>query len=164
MWPIWRNSDCLWASWVAQTVKNRLQWGRPGFSPRGSPGGGHGNSPQYSCLENPYGHRSLADYSPWVCKELDMIEWLSTHTRLTLWTNAHEALLGEPAWFPAHGVGGEITSWEAEEAGYSGVLKEGFTQLYRYCRQLLVSIFFFFFPLFKKKYVFYLFLFSWARS
>ena len=29
-----------------------------------SPGGGHGNPLQYSCLENPYGQRSLADYSP----------------------------------------------------------------------------------------------------
>ena len=25
-----------------------------------SPGGGHGNLPQYSCLENPHGQRSLA--------------------------------------------------------------------------------------------------------
>ena len=116
---------------------------------RGSPGGGHGNPPQYSCLENPCEHRSLADYSPWVCKDLDMTEWLSTHTRLTLWTNAHEALLGEHSWSPAHRVGGEIISWEAQEAGYSGVLKEGFTHLYRYCRQILVSSFFFF-PLFKK--------------
>ena len=33
------------------------------------PGGGHGNSLQCSCLENPYGQRSLADYSPWGCKE-----------------------------------------------------------------------------------------------
>ena len=29
-----------------------------------SPGGGHGNPLQYSCLENPHGQRSLADYSP----------------------------------------------------------------------------------------------------
>ena len=29
------------------------------------PGGGHGNPFQYSCLENPHGHRSLAGYSPW---------------------------------------------------------------------------------------------------
>jgi len=28
------------------------------------PGGGHGNLLQYSCLENPYGHRSLAGYHP----------------------------------------------------------------------------------------------------
>ena len=31
-------------------------WGR-------SPGGGHGNSLQYSCLENPHGQRSLVGYS-----------------------------------------------------------------------------------------------------
>ena len=30
-----------------------------------SPGGGHGNPLQYSCLENPHGRRSLARYSPW---------------------------------------------------------------------------------------------------
>ena len=29
-----------------------------------SPGGGHGNPLQYSCLENPYGQRSLVGYSP----------------------------------------------------------------------------------------------------
>ena len=30
-----------------------------------SPGGQHGNPPQYSCLENPHKQKSLADYSPW---------------------------------------------------------------------------------------------------
>ena len=30
-----------------------------------SPGGGHDNSLQYSCLENPHGQRSLVGYSPW---------------------------------------------------------------------------------------------------
>ena len=29
------------------------------------PGGGHGNPLQCSCLENPYGQRSLVGYSPW---------------------------------------------------------------------------------------------------
>ena len=28
-----------------------------------SPGGGHGNPLQYSCLEDPHGQRSLAGYS-----------------------------------------------------------------------------------------------------
>ena len=37
-------------------------------------GGGHGNPLQYSCLENPHGHRSLAGYSPWGCKKSDMTE------------------------------------------------------------------------------------------
>ena len=35
-----------------------------------SPGGGHGNSFQYSCLDNPHGQRSLVGYSPWDHKEL----------------------------------------------------------------------------------------------
>ena len=36
-----------------------------------SPGGGHSN-PQYRCLENPHGQRSLAGYSPWGHKESDL--------------------------------------------------------------------------------------------
>ena len=47
-----------------------------------SHGGGHGNSLQYSCLENPHGQRSLAGYSPWGHKESDMTEWLSTYNQL----------------------------------------------------------------------------------
>ena len=43
-----------------------------------SPGGGHGNPLQYSCLENPSGQRSLVGYSPWGFKESDMTERLST--------------------------------------------------------------------------------------
>ena len=38
------------------------------------PGGGHGNTFQYSCLENPHGQWSLAGYSPWGHKELDTTE------------------------------------------------------------------------------------------
>ena len=55
--------------------------GDPGLIPgwRTSPGGGHGNPLQYSCLENPHGERSLAGYSPWGFEELDMTERLSTY-------------------------------------------------------------------------------------
>jgi len=42
------------------------------------PGGGHGNPLQYSCLENPCGQRTLAGYSPWVGRESDTTEQLST--------------------------------------------------------------------------------------
>ena len=46
-----------------------------------SPGGGHGNPLQYSCLKNPHGYRSLVGYSPQGCKELDTTERLSmAHT------------------------------------------------------------------------------------
>ena len=44
-----------------------------------SPGGEHGNPLQYSSMENPHGQRSLAGYSSWGHKELDMTEQLSTH-------------------------------------------------------------------------------------
>ena len=37
-------------------------------------GGGHSNPLQYSCLENPYGQRSLAGYSPKGRKQLDTTE------------------------------------------------------------------------------------------
>ena len=39
-----------------------------------SPGGGHGNPLQYSCLENPHGQRSLVGYSLWGRKQSDMTE------------------------------------------------------------------------------------------
>ena len=39
-----------------------------------SPGGGHGNLLQYSCLENLHGQRNLVGYSPWGCKESDTAE------------------------------------------------------------------------------------------
>ena len=41
-----------------------------------SPGGGHGNPLQYSCLENPM-DRILVGYSPWGRKELGTTEQLS---------------------------------------------------------------------------------------
>ena len=39
-----------------------------------SPGRGHGNTLQYSCLENPHEQKSLAGYSPLGLKDLDMAE------------------------------------------------------------------------------------------
>ena len=49
--------------------------GDPGWIPGlgRSPGGGHGNPLQYSCLENPHGKKSLG-YSPWGHKESDTTE------------------------------------------------------------------------------------------
>ena len=46
-----------------------------------SPGGGHGNPLQYSCLKNLRGQRSLAGYSLWGRKESDTTETL-THSKL----------------------------------------------------------------------------------
>ena len=44
-----------------------------------SPGAGHDNPLQYSCLETPHGQRSLAGNSCWGCKESDTTERLSTY-------------------------------------------------------------------------------------
>ena len=46
------------------------------------PGEGHGSPVQYSCLENPHGQRSLACYSAWGHKELDMTEQMNWLTEL----------------------------------------------------------------------------------
>ena len=43
-----------------------------------SPGGGHGNPLQYSCLENLLEQRSLAGYNPWGHKELETTKRLNT--------------------------------------------------------------------------------------
>ena len=45
-----------------------------------SSGVGNGNALQYPCLENSHGQRNLVGYNPWVHKESDMTEQLSTHT------------------------------------------------------------------------------------
>ena len=78
------HSQYSLASLVAQMVKeSACKAGDLGSIPGlgGSPGEGHSNPLQYSCLENPHGQRSLENYSPWDCKELDMTErlrrWLS---------------------------------------------------------------------------------------
>ena len=44
-----------------------------------TPGGGHGNPLQCSCLENPHGQRSLASYSPWGHKESDTTKQLNNN-------------------------------------------------------------------------------------
>ena len=65
---------------MAQMAKeSTCNMGNLGSIPRlgRSPGGGHDNSLQHSCLENPHGQRSLVGYSPWGLKELDTTEQLS---------------------------------------------------------------------------------------
>ena len=68
------------ASLVTHSVKNLspCNAGDLGSIPElgRSPRGGHVNPLQYSCLENPYGQRSLVVYSSRGRKELDMTEHL----------------------------------------------------------------------------------------
>ena len=58
---------------VQETLKMQVQ----SLGREDSPGGGHGNPLQYSCLKN-HMERSLVGYSPWGHKELDTVEQLST--------------------------------------------------------------------------------------
>ena len=69
------------ASLVAQMVKNLpAMWEScVGTGLGRSPGGGHDNPLQYSCMKNPHGQRSQMSYSPWGHKELGMTEQLSRH-------------------------------------------------------------------------------------
>ena len=62
-----------------------------------SPGGGHGNSFQYSCLEHPHGQRSLEGYSPWGHKSSDTTERISTYilrgnSESLLWLSLNQSL------------------------------------------------------------------------
>ena len=67
----------MWTSLVAQLVKNlpamQETWA---FDPWVGkiPGGGHGNSLQYSYLENPHEQMNLVSHSSWGCKESNMTE------------------------------------------------------------------------------------------
>ena len=89
-------SSLLEAEWVGSLYRVRVGMGFPGGSNGKecacnvrdlgsipglgrSPGGGHGNPLQYSCLENPHGQRSLVACSPWGCKELDRTGQLNKH-------------------------------------------------------------------------------------
>ena len=53
-----------------------------------SPGEGHRNPLQYSCLENSHGRRSLVSYSPWGYEKSDTSERLST-TQDSIHTHTH---------------------------------------------------------------------------
>ena len=58
-----------------------------------SPGGGHGNLLQYSCLEYPHGQRSLVGYSPWGRRESDMTERLSTAQHALVYIHIYDLVL-----------------------------------------------------------------------
>ena len=71
---------------MAETVKNiratqeTLETWVRSLDQEDSLGGGNGNPLQHSCLKLSREQRSLAGYSPWGHKELDMIEMIE-HTQ-----------------------------------------------------------------------------------
>ena len=109
-----------------------------------SPGGGHGNSLQYSCLENLHGERSLAGYSPWGHRESDTTDQLSTaHTH-----RSHSVM---PDSLPPHGCSSPGSSLHGDSPGKNtgvgcqALFQEIFpTQrsnlILLHCRQLLYQL------------------------
>ena len=76
----------VWAALVAESTCSVRDLGSISGLGR-SPGGGHGNPLQYSCLENSHGQRILVVYSPRGHKESDTTEWLSTYIYTTTYIN-----------------------------------------------------------------------------
>ena len=95
------GSDGKESSWNAGDLGSIPGLGR-------TPGGGHSNPPQYSCLEDPRGQRSLAGYSPWGWKESDVTEWSSTaHARAPSSSLLPESATSQAplqGWWPRLGV------------------------------------------------------------
>ena len=75
------------ASQVAQRVKNPPAMQETWVQSLGwedSPGGGHGNPLQDSCLENPHGKKSLVGYSSWGSQSQTRLKRISSSSRLGL--------------------------------------------------------------------------------
>ena len=79
------------------------------------PGGGHGNPLQYSCLENPHGQRSLADYSP-IGLQRVRHDWATQHS-----TVKFPPQVGPKGWAPGLGKG---HSGERQEVAFPARLLE----------------------------------------
>ena len=58
-----------------------------------SPGGGHGNPFQRSCLENPHGQRSLADCMQSMGSQRDRHVWVTKHS------TAHSTVAHQPRYY-----------------------------------------------------------------
>ena len=84
------QSMCYRASHLALVVKNspanagdkRDRSTRPGLE--GCPGGGHGDSPQYSCLESPMDRGALS-HGPSCCRIRHDLSNLPQHSTCATW-------------------------------------------------------------------------------
>jgi len=72
---------------------------------RRSPGKGHGNPHQYSCMEKSYEQRSLEDYSPWGHRESNMSK-ATEHAHTLTYFHEHVLLLLELCYVPILKAGG----------------------------------------------------------
>ena len=79
---------CLWASQGIEPVSLVSLQLAGRFLATRSPGGGNGNSLQYSCLGN-FMKKSLAGYSPWRRKEHAYTTHTHSHTHTLTLTHSH---------------------------------------------------------------------------
>ena len=79
-----RHSGLPWWLSDKESTCNAGDAGDMGLIPGSgrSPGGGHGNPLQYSCLENPLDRESLAGYNPWGGKQSDTTKHARLHTHI----------------------------------------------------------------------------------
>ena len=70
-------SSLFWYGYTTFCISWWLKWERICPQCRRSLGEGNGYPLQYSCMENPYGQRSLVGYSAWDCKESDTTEQMT---------------------------------------------------------------------------------------
>ena len=105
------------ASLVAQTVKLRLQWGRPGFDPwvRKIPWRRKRQPTPILLPGKFHGWRSLVGFSPWDCKELDMTEQLPSLTHIDLGGKRDSQVLKLK--LPFGGGRGKRYNWEGISEG-----------------------------------------------
>ena len=76
-----------------------------------SPGGGHGNPLQDSCLENPQGQRSLAGCSPWDHREWDTTEQLSMHMNTGVYVTFWIHVFAFFRYIPRSGINGSYANF-----------------------------------------------------
>ena len=113
MCPGVKHTFSMWSSLCAQATKEyTCAWGFPGgtsgkeatcqcgrqkryvFDPEleRSPGGGHGNSLQYSCLENSMDRGAWGATVHRVPKSQTQLKWLSTHAPMCMHMHTQEQL------------------------------------------------------------------------
>ena len=82
-----------------------------------SPGGGHGNPMPVFLSGESHGQRSLADYSPWCCKESDTTDALSTHTHAHTDSSSSLTSVGIRGAYPPLCDHGQLPREEGTTAG-----------------------------------------------
>ena len=92
-----------------------------------TPGGGHGNTLQYSCLENPHGQRSLVGCSPCGLKESDRTEQLNSAQQLV--PRATEKETQKLGVFKGQEEG--LYAWSLSDKGWNGKRKKKQIELYK---------------------------------